>query len=477
MSWLLVVSAIGSLFMRRFWQGLSITRQGAFILVLPTFLTLSALGNWAWSRQQERTASEGVTHTENILKESSQLLTLLVDAETGVRGYGLTKDTAFLEPYEEARRSIPTRFEQLDRLVPKGSSQQMRLEEIDNKIDNYLVLLEETCLFLGSLDGERAVDSPELQALIEVGKADLDVLRQDLDTLRAEERDLLSLRRQALTSTKRFVDRLLAITVLLSLLSYAVAFYLYRHADQEIMSRNRDLEIANESLSQFNIALARRNQDLDEFTHTVSHDLKAPLRAIDNLSTWIAEDLDIPAESDVGKQITLLQARVAKMRSLIEGLLQYSRTGREVARYEQVNIAQLVQEVAESLATPPEFRVHIDPSLPTIETQRLPLQQVFSNLIDNSQKHHDRVDGKVIISAQLIQGNCYEFAVADDGPGIAPEYHERIFKIFQTLATERPDSTGIGLSLVKKIVESRGGQLRLVSDVGQGATVYFTWLT
>ena len=472
----MVVSAIGSLFMRRFWQGLSITRRGAFILVLPTFLTLSTLSSWAWSRQQERIASEGVTHTENILKESSELLTLLVDAETGVRGYGLTKDTAFLEPYEEARRSIPARFEQLDRLVPSGSSQQMRLEEIDNKIDNYLVVLEETYLFLGSLNGERADDSSELQALIEAGKADLDVLRQDLDTLRAEERDLLSLRRQALTSTKRFVDRLLAITALLSLLSYAVAFYLYRHADREIMSRNRELEIANESLSQFNIALAKRNQDLDEFTHTVSHDLKAPLRAIDNLSTWIAEDLDIAAESDVGKQITLLQARVAKMRSLIEGLLQYSRTGREVVRYEQVDVAQLVQDVVEGLALSPDFRVHVDPSLPTIATQRLPLQQVLSNLIDNSYKYHDRVDGKVAISAQRIQENCYEFVVADDGPGIAPEYQERVFKIFQTLANSHSDSTGIGLSLVKKIVESRGGQIRLDSDIGQGATFYFTWL-
>ena len=462
--------------MRRFWQGLSITRRGAFILLLPTFFTLSSLSNWAWSRRQERIASEGVTHTENILKESSQLLTLLVDAETGVRGYGLTEEAAFLEPYEEARRSIPARFEQLDRLVPDGSSQQVRLEKIGTEIDNYLILLEETCLFLRSLEGERAIDSPELQELIEVGKTALDVLRQDLDTLRAEEQDLLSLRRQALTLTKRFVDRLLSVTVVLSLLSYAVAFYLYRHADQEIMARNQDLEIANESLSQFNIALAKRNQDLDEFTHTVSHDLKAPLRAIDNLSTWIAEDLNISAESDVGKQITLLQARVAKMRSLIEGLLQYSRTGREVVRYEQVNVVQLVQEVAEGLAMPPKFQVHVDAGLPTVETQRLPLQQVFSNLIDNSQKHHDRTDGKVIISAQLIQANCYKFAVADDGPGIAPEYHERVFKIFQTLASERPDSTGIGLSLVKKIVESRGGQIRLVSDVGQGATFYFTWL-
>ncbi len=461
--------------MRRFWQGLSITRRGAFILILPTLFTLSSLINWAWSRKQEKIASDWVIHTEEILKESSQLLTLLVDAETGVRGYGLTKDPAFLEPYEEAKQFIPDRFGQLDRLTTDGSPQQVKLEDIGIRINNYLALLQAARELLGEMGNARTESSAELQKLIRMGKTDLDTLRKELSTLRTEEQALLGLRREKLLRTKRFVDRLLSITVVLSLLSYAVAFYLYRLADEEIMTRNRQLEVANESLSQFNIALAKRNQDLDEFTHTVSHDLKAPLRAIANLSTWIAEDLDIPAESESGRQITLLQARVVKMRSLIDGLLQYSRTGREISRFEPVNVGELVQEVTEGLAQPPGIQIYIDPNLPTIETERLLLQQVFSNLISNSLKYHDRTDGKVIVSAQLTDDGGYEFAVADDGPGIAPEFHERIFKIFQTLASDRPDSTGIGLAIVKKIVESRGGRLRLVSEVGQGATFYFTW--
>lgn len=461
--------------MRRFWQGLSITQRGAFILMLPTFFTLSSLINWAWSRNQERIASDWVTHTEKVLKESSQLLALLVDAETGVRGYGLTQDSTFLEPYEEATQFIPDRFEQLDRLTTDGSPQQVRLEDIGIRIDNYLVLMQATYELLGEMGNARAESEAELQRLIRQGKLDLDTLRKELNTLKTEEQALLSMRREKLFRTKRFVDRLLAVTVLLSLLSYAVAFYLYRLADEEIMTRNRQLEVANESLSQFNIALAKRNQDLDEFTHTVSHDLKAPLRAIDNLSTWIAEDLEISAESEVGRQITLLQVRVAKMRSLIDALLQYSRTGREVTRFEQVNVGELVKEVTEGLAVPPGFRIGIDPSLPTLETERLLLQQVFSNLISNSLKYHDRADGKVVVSAQLIDDGSYEFAVADDGPGIAPEFHERVFKIFQTLVSDRPDSTGVGLAIVKKIVESRGGRLKLVSEVGQGATFYFTW--
>lgn len=467
--------------MRRFWHELSITRRGAFILLLPTLLTLSSLINWSWSRGQERIASDGVTHTEETLKESNQLLTLLVDAETGVRGYGLTRDTQFLEPYQEAKRAIPNRVAKLERLTANSASQRSRLAAIQADVDEYLDLLEEIRRLLDRrVSTQLPAPASRLQSLINEGKARMDTLRAELDSLKSEEQQLLETRRQRLQRIKLFVDRLLATTVLLSLASYGVAFYLYRQADREIRARNRDLAIANESLSQFNIALARRNQDLNEFTHIVSHDLKAPLRAVNNLSDWIAEDLEIPAGSAVGKQITLLQARVAKMHALIDGLLQYSRADRDKTPTESVNVAALVKEVIESLDLPPQFGVQIAKGMPTLETELLLLQQVFSNLISNSYKHHTRKDGKVIVSAETIRdGNpqklSYEFAVADDGPGIDPDYHEHVFKIFQTLSIDKPDSTGIGLSIVKKIVENRGGTLRLTSQVGQGTTVYFTW--
>ncbi len=309
----------------------------------------------------------------------------------------------------------------------------------------------------------------------------MNTLRAELDGLKSEEQQLLQGRREQLQQTKRLVDRLLSATVVLSLLSYAVAFYLYRQADQVIIERNRDLAIANESLSQFNTALARRNQDLNEFTYIVSHDLKAPLRAVNNLSGWIAEDLNLPADSATGKQITLLQARVEKMHALIDGLLQYSRADRGETPIESVSVEALVQDVVAALDLPPQFKVHIAEGMPTLETQRLLLQQVFSNLISNSYQHHTRKDGKVVVSAQQIsysdqyQFSHYEFAVADDGPGIDPEYHEHIFKIFQTLSADKPNSTGIGLSIVKKIVENRGGTLRVASQVGEGTAFYFTW--
>ncbi len=468
--------------MRRFWHELSITRRGAFILLLPTLLTLSSLINWSWSRGQERIASDGVIHTEETLKESNQLLTLLVDAETGVRGYGLTRDTQFLEPYEEAKRAIPNRVAKLERLTASSASQRSRLAAIQADVDEYLDLLEEIRRLLDRrISTQLPAPASRLQSLINEGKAHMDTLRAEINSLKSEEQQLLEIRRDRLQRVKQFVNRLLAATVLLSLASYGVAFYLYRQADREIMARNRDLAIANESLSQFNIALARRNQDLNEFTYIVSHDLKAPLRAVNNLSDWIAEDLDIPADSAIGKQITLLQARVAKMHALIDGLLQYSRADRGETPIESVQVEALVQDVVEALDLPPQFTVHIAEGMPTIETQRLLLQQVFSNLISNSYQHHTRKDGKVVVSARQLSHSDqykfshYEFAVADDGPGIDPDYHEHIFKIFQTLSADKPNSTGIGLSIVKKIVENRGGTLRIASQVGEGTTFYFTW--
>jgi signal transduction histidine kinase len=162
------------------------------------------------------------------------------------------------------------------------------------------------------------------------------------------------------------------------------------------------------------------------------------------------------------------------MEALINGLLQYSRVGRLETPKSQVSVADLLAEIIDSLSPPATFSIEIAP-MPTILTEKLPLEQVFTNLIGNAIKHHPRQDGTVKISVREYASN-YEFAVADDGDGIAPEYHEKIFGIFQTLSPrDKTESTGIGLAIVKKIVEQQGGTVRLESQPGRGATFYFTW--
>ncbi len=222
--------------------------------------------------------------------------------------------------------------------------------------------------------------------------------------------------------------------------------------------------------------LEQRNQELNSFIYVISHDLKAPLRGIANLSKWIEEDLEGSLSVNNHQQMALLRSRVYKMEATIDGLLDYARIGRVDDTIESVSIAKLLAEVIDSIAPPPTFTIDLPPDLPILSTRRIPLLQVFANLIGNGIKHHDRQDGRIQISI-ADRGKYYEFAIADDGPGIAPEHHERMFKIFQAVNPQkRSDSTGIGLAIVNKIVESEGGRIWLKSELGQGTTFYFTWL-
>ncbi|MGC1309208.1 MAG: PAS domain S-box protein [Phormidesmis sp.] len=243
----------------------------------------------------------------------------------------------------------------------------------------------------------------------------------------------------------------------------------------DLRSQKEDLLTVNIMLTETMAMLEQRNQELDQFAYVTSHDLKSPLRAIANLATWIEEDLgsDLPAENK--EQFDLLKNRVHRMEGLINGLLEYSRVGRTHQSHEQIDVDKLLAEVIDSLSPLGEFTIDVAPDMPVLEGKRVPLLQIFLNLVGNALKHSDRPDGHVQVSVRDI-GNFYEFAIADDGPGIAEKYHEKIFTIFQTLKSRDDlESTGIGLSLVKKAVTAEGGEIRVVSAVGQGATFYFTW--
>ncbi|SCZ57458.1 PAS domain-containing sensor histidine kinase [Thiohalomonas denitrificans] len=221
--------------------------------------------------------------------------------------------------------------------------------------------------------------------------------------------------------------------------------------------------------------LRRQNDKLQQFASLVAHDLKAPLRAVDVLSSAIEEDEGARLSSEGLGQLQLLRTRVQRMNELVSGLLDYARAGRADSDVVDVDTALLVQEVLQSRDVPEGFRVSVAPDMPCLRTERAPLQQVFANLIDNAIKYHDRPDGHVRVSSSDI-GDFHEFAVADDGPGIAPEDQERIFEMFQRISDKSGvQGTGIGLAVVKKTIETEGGSLHLESAPGRGATFRFTW--
>lgn len=250
-------------------------------------------------------------------------------------------------------------------------------------------------------------------------------------------------------------------------------------AEEALRQSEAQLRVLAETLEQRvaerTAELERRNQELDQFAYIASHDLKAPLRAIDNLATWISDDAGSLLPLTSQQHLELLRSRVKRMEDLLNGLLAYSRADRYLGEAEPVDIRRLVEGIIELLAPPESFTITVQPKMPVINTLRVPLETVLRNLIGNAIKHHHRPDGRVQVSAEE-RGDLIEFIVKDDGPGIAEIFHGRVFMIFQTLQPrDQVEGSGMGLAIVKKTVESRGGKISLISSEGQGATFCFTW--
>ena len=222
--------------------------------------------------------------------------------------------------------------------------------------------------------------------------------------------------------------------------------------------------------------LERRNQELDQFTYVASHDLKAPLRGIQHLTNWISDDAAAVLPTASRAHLAKLTGRIQRMEKLLDDLLLYSRAGRLHHMPELVDTAQLVRNTVELLAPPTGFCVCADASLPLLIAERIPLELIFRNLIDNAVKHHEQPHAGHIVITATEQEQVVLFSVTDDGPGISPEFHERIFQLFQTLKPrDVVEGSGMGLAIVKKLVEYRGGRIEVESRPGQGATFRFTW--
>ena len=216
------------------------------------------------------------------------------------------------------------------------------------------------------------------------------------------------------------------------------------------------------------------NRELNSFAYVVSHDLKAPLRAIDSLAKWLAADYKDKFDDDGREQLNLLLGRVKRMHDLIDGILQYSRAGRAMEEVQDVDLASVVRDVIGALAPPDNVSITLDGRFPVVRASRVKLEQVFQNLLSNAIKYTDKPQGLIRVMCS-DEGGCWKFGVSDNGPGIEEKDRERVFQLFQTLKPrDQSDSTGVGLAVVKKIVEMYGGRVWVESKVGEGSTFYFT---
>jgi signal transduction histidine kinase len=232
---------------------------------------------------------------------------------------------------------------------------------------------------------------------------------------------------------------------------------------------------AERQLKEYAIELEQKNRELDQFAYIVSHDLKAPLRGINNLSLWIEEDLGDKIEGEIKASFDMMRGRVKRMELLINGILEYSRAGRIKQEAETFELKTMLSDLVQSLSPPDNFKIIIPDDLPTVTAEKISFEQIFTNYISNGIKYNNNPNPIIEVSYTVNNG-MYEFCVADNGEGIEKQFHEKVFVIFQTLQSrDTYESTGVGLAIVKKIVEDKGGKVWIESEKGHGAKFFFSW--
>jgi signal transduction histidine kinase len=238
------------------------------------------------------------------------------------------------------------------------------------------------------------------------------------------------------------------------------------HAIERKQAKEKQAELFEE--------LKTVNQELTNFAYIVSHDLKAPLRGIASLTDWLISDYTDSLDESGKQMLNLLGQRTRRMSDLINGILEYSRVGRFNQNSIMLDPQQIIAISVKSLDLTTSTCVTIETDLPKLFANRTKIEQVFQNLISNAVSHNDKTEPKIRIGC-IDAGKSWQFYVADNGPGIESRYFEKIFQIFQTLvAPDSSNSTGIGLAIVKKIIESYNGKIWVESEIGQGATFCFT---
>ncbi len=216
------------------------------------------------------------------------------------------------------------------------------------------------------------------------------------------------------------------------------------------------------------------NKELKDFASIVSHDLKAPLRGIKALANWILDDCADKLDKEAIEQLNMLLNQVDRMYDLVDGVLRYSRAGRTEESPLQVDLNKFIPEIIDMLAPPPNIEITLENKMPVVECEERRIMQLFQNLLSNAIKYMDKPKGQIKIRC-VEENGFWKFSIADNGPGIEEKHFERIFKMFQVLSVkDKPEGTGVGLTIAKKITEMCGGKIWVESQTGKGSTFFFT---
>lgn len=240
-----------------------------------------------------------------------------------------------------------------------------------------------------------------------------------------------------------------------------------------ILSDINERKLTEIKMEEYLKSLEKSNKELDQFAYVVSHDLKAPLRTIGNLTDWILEDSIKNLDKQSQENFNLIRGRVKRMEQLINGILEYSKSTKAIEVENFFSMKEIISDAIEMVATPQDCHVEVGENMPLYYGDKTKYKQVFLNFISNAVKHNDKPQINICIKCNELD-HFWRFSISDNGPGIDPKYHEKIFIIFQTLkARDEFESTGVGLAIVKKIIEEAGGKIWVESVLGEGTTFNF----
>lgn len=480
-----------------------------FVIAVGVLLLTSA-ASW-YSIQQLAYYTQRVEHTYQVIQSTADLRTHMRDAQSHVRSYLLLTDTAARTSFYQVLPEARSDFAQLRRLTLDNLHQQSRLDTLEQAME------DEGRYLSGWLQQQPSTSA--VRQLVLGDRQRQRQLRNLLNRVQQEEEALLQERRRRQDFFEHTTPAAIVVSAVLAALIVAWLFtkinrelraneqlqqelartnqavarriqlieglankvvqgdYTVKISDHEQDSLGNlatSLNHMTQTLDNSFTALENRNRELDQFAYVASHDLKAPLRGVVTVVKWIEDELPHELSPQMRQYLDMMKGRLHRLEDLINGLLAYARAGRTEQKLEEVDVNQLVREVTE-LVVPPTFQLEIPTPLPVFTTDRLSLQQVFTNLIGNAAKYHHRPNGRITVRC-LDAGECYRFRVEDDGPGIAPQFHQKVFLMFQTLRDRHTaESTGIGLSIVKKIIEEQKGTIHIESAEGEGAAFVFTW--
>lgn len=259
----------------------------------------------------------------------------------------------------------------------------------------------------------------------------------------------------------------IAIAIVIAMPGIVAAVVVYRAMRAQMVARQRAEAVA--------AALGRSNRDLEHFAYAASHDLRAPLRSIANLTDWLEEDLGERLTEAARGHLQRMRGRLSRLETMVDGLLRYARAGRDLAAVD-FELDRVVEQAVLELGPVAPATILVAPDLPVLHGDPDAMGEVLRQLLGNALRHGGRRDITVRVDAFRRGGDWWELIVADNGQGIHDSLQERIWAVFETLQPrDRVDGSGIGLAIARKLVEASGGRVWVDSQPGEGAAFHVTW--